>query len=200
MRDGLHAPKRPRGGEWDGHTWNWFNSRHKSRKSSTVGSRGSSSDLDGQSSAITTHLPPRGCESDELPGAHVHRQMISARQWHLARRLSYCATANRRLVPGLLRNVEVLPRQSSDGNAVRVCQANADWAWTRGECTFILGPMMGVTRKAGDMCSGGWGQAERGRQAQRAFCTTLSLHEQSWRRKCQSDRNKGPAPTLSFHP
>mgnify|MGYP001767719146 CR=1 FL=1 len=58
----------------------WFSSRHKSRKSSSVGSRDSSSDGDGQSSAITSHPPPRACETGGLPAAHECHPRICARQ------------------------------------------------------------------------------------------------------------------------
>ena len=72
-------------------------------------------------------------------------------------------------------------------------------ALTAGKCPFILAPVMGITRQAGKMSSGAWGQAAGGRRPEGAFCTTLSLHGKGCKRKCRPKSNQSSAPTLSFH-
>jgi hypothetical protein len=75
----------------------------------------------------------------------------------------------------------------------------ADNALTAGECPFILAPVMGVTRQAGETSSGAWGQAEGGRRPEGAFCATMALHGQGCMHKCLPKSNQSQAPTLSFH-
>ena len=89
---------------------------------------------------------------------------------------------------------------AATGKAQGVCDRKVDSALTVGKCLSMLAAVMGITRQAGEITRGAWGEAKREHRPEGAFCTTSSSRVRGSGRKGRPSRNQGPVPTLSFHP